>query len=137
MTNSDLFELVIFKAISKIREDFPQNIILEFDYLLTEEDCPDGEKRDEICYNSVQWLQKNGYIIVEGKEIGRFFSYVTPMEKLFAVMGMIPPSLQAENKTLSSFFGECAKKATRESISDAIKLLISTGASIGCSAISL
>ena len=135
MTNSELFELVIFRAISKIREDFPQNIVLEFDYLLTEKDCPDAERRDEICYNSVRWLQKNGYIIIEGNEIGRLFSYITPMEKLIAVMGMIPPSLQEENKTLASFFKDCAKHATKESISDAIKLLIRTGASLGSAAI--
>ena len=62
-------------------------------------------------------------------------SYITPMEKLSAVMGMIPPSLQEENKTLASFFKDCAQHATKESISDAIKLLIRTGASLGSAAI--
>lgn len=130
MENITIFQTIVFNIIKIIVSTFPASSNFEMDDILSSEICPDDEKREEYCYNTIQWLKANNFIYIRSEELSYgSWERVFPTEKMLALMNVKLPTL--DNSTLLTAISkikEIGEKGASEVAQEVVKNFINADA---------
>jgi len=122
MSNMDEFNTLTIHVFNKLLDEFPQPIDFS-----SRDDEP-GDISQENYFYTFQFLEREGFIVVEAKTMGGGFHMTSLTANGMALMNSIPESLK-EKKPLRKWVREVAASGSKEAITTVVTALIKSSIS--------